>query len=80
MAAASSLMQEKGPYGAIDRLDHPYGWTVVDTTSMYSNKTTVNSLRGLLCQIAAVAVGSLVACKPVALQQLLRATRVRIRV
>ena len=35
-AAASSLMQEEGPYGASDRLDHPYGWTVVDTTSMYA--------------------------------------------
>ena len=35
-AAASSLMQEEGTYGASDRLDHPYGWTVVDTTSMYS--------------------------------------------
>ena len=42
MAAASSLMQEEGPYGASDSLDHPYGWTVVDTTSMYSNKTTLN--------------------------------------
>ena len=30
------LMQEEGPYGASDRLDHPYGWTVVGTTSMYS--------------------------------------------
>ena len=24
-------------------LDHPYGWTVVDTTSMYSNETTLNT-------------------------------------
>ena len=29
-----------------DRLDHPYGWTVVDTTSLYSKETTPNSLSG----------------------------------
>ena len=30
-----------------DRLDHPCGWTVVDTTSMYSNKTTLKPRFGM---------------------------------
>ena len=48
MAATSKLMQEEGPYGASDRLDHPYGWTVVDTTSMYSKQTTLKPLESIL--------------------------------
>ena len=51
MAAASSLMQEEGPYGASDRLDHPYGWTVVDPSSMYSNKTTLNPHLNICWQV-----------------------------
>ena len=41
LSCAWQLVAEKQS----DRLDHPYGWTVVDTTSMYSNKTTLNFKR-----------------------------------
>ena len=37
-------LQKSNQIDWIIPMDHPYGWTVVDTTSLYSNKTTLNSL------------------------------------
>ena len=58
--------------GASDRLDHPYGWTIVDTTSMYSTTKRPPTTSGPLVRpsmlklrsTAGVGVGISGACRP----------------